>query len=332
MDNSTLKILLQNYEQKRIHANLIAEKKKNDLFKKYPKLEEIENEINKLSINKIKSILSSDKNNLNNYENKIKDLQIEKEKILKENNIPKNYLLPNYECNLCNDTGYIKNGNKTVMCNCLKQKIFNIEYNKSNIGNIKCENFSSFSYDYYSNEINVEKYGLNISPRENMKNIKNISENFINNFDNPNEKNLLFTGDTGLGKTFLCNCISYELLKQGKTVLYQTAPVMLDSILNYRFSKNNNNYDIIENILNVDLLVIDDLGTETLNNIKLTELFTIINSRILNQNNKITKTIISSNLNLKNIFLIYNERIGSQLVGHYNICKFIGNNIRLKKI
>lgn len=332
MDNSTLKILLQNYEQKHIQANLIAEKKKNDLFKKYPKLEEIENEINKLSIYKIKSILSSEKNKLNNYENKIKDLQIEKEKILKENNIPKNYLLPNYECNLCNDTGYIKNGNKTVMCNCLKQKIFNIEYNKSNIGNIKYENFSSFSYDYYSNEINVEKYGLNISPRENIKNIKNISENFINNFDNPNEKNLLFTGDTGLGKTFLCNCISYELLKQGKTVLYQTAPVMLDSILNYRFSKNNNNYDIIENILNVDLLVIDDLGTETLNNIKLTELFTIINSRILNQNNKITKTIISSNLNLKNIFLIYNERIGSRLVGHYNICKFIGDNIRLKKI
>lgn len=332
MDNSTLKILLQNYEQKHIQANLIAEKKKNDLFKKYPKLEEIENEINKLSINKIKSILSSEKNKLNNYENKIKDLQIEKEKILKENNIPKNYLLPNYECNLCNDTGYIKNGNKTVMCNCLKQKIFNIEYNKSNIGNIKYENFSSFSYDYYSNEINVEKYRLNISPRENIKNIKNISENFINNFDNPNEKNLLFTGDTGLGKTFLCNCISYELLKQGKTVLYQTAPVMLDSILNYRFSKNNNNYDIIENILNVDLLVIDDLGTETLNNIKLTELFTIINSRILNQNNKITKTIISSNLNLKNIFLIYNERIGSRLVGHYNICKFIGDDIRLKKI
>lgn len=332
MDNSTLKVLLQEYEQKRIKANLIAEQNKNNLYKNYPRLEEIENEINKLSIDKIKSILSSNTNELNKFDLKIQELQTEKEKIFNNAHVSANSLLPNYECKLCNDTGYISNGYKSIICNCLKQKIFNIEYNKSNIGNIKYENFSSFSYDYYSNEINVEKYGLNISPRENMKNIKNISENFINNFDNPNEKNLLFTGDTGLGKTFLCNCISYELLKQGKTVLYQTAPVMLDSILNYRFSKNNNNYDIIENILNVDLLVIDDLGTETLNNIKLTELFTIINSRILNQNNKITKTIISSNLNLKNIFLIYNERIGSRLVGHYNICKFIGDDIRLKKI
>ena len=106
---------------------------------------------------------------------------------------------------------------------------------------------------------------------------------------------------------------------------------MLDNIINYRFSKPSSTYDLIEQILNVDLLIIDDLGTETLNSMKLTELFTIINSRILNQNNKITKTIISTNLNLKEIFNIYNERIGSRFVGHYNICKFIGDDIRFKK-
>ena len=106
---------------------------------------------------------------------------------------------------------------------------------------------------------------------------------------------------------------------------------MIDNIIDYRFSKSENNIDILENILNVDLLIIDDLGTENLNSMKLTELFTIINSRILNQNNKITKTIISTNLDLKEIFSIYNERIGSRLVGHYNICKFIGDDIRFKK-
>ena len=332
MDNSTLKVLLQEYEQKRIKANLIAEQNKNNLYKNYPRLEEIENEINKLSIDKIKSILSSNTNELNKFDLKIQELQTEKEKILKNANISANSLLPHYECKLCNDTGYISNGYKSVMCNCLKQKIFNIEYNKSNIGNIEFENFSSFSLNYYSDEINVEKYGLNISPRENIKTIKKISENFIKNFENPSEKNLLFTGNTGLGKTFLCNCIAYELLKQGKTVLYQTAPVMIDNIINCRFGKSDTNSNIIDNILNVDLLIIDDLGTETLNNMKLTELFTIINSRILNQNNKITKTIISTNLDLKTIFSIYNERIGSRFVGHYNICKFIGDDIRFKKM
>ena len=332
MDNSTLKVLLQEYEQKRIKANLIAEQNKNNLYKNYPRLEEIENEINKLSIDKIKSILSSNTNELNKFDLKIQELQTEKEKIFKNANISANSLLPHYECKLCNDTGYISNGYKSVMCNCLKQKIFNIEYNKSNIGNIEFENFSSFSLNYYSDEINVEKYGLNISPRENIKTIKKISENFIKNFENPSEKNLLFTGNTGLGKTFLCNCIAYELLKQGKTVLYQTAPVMIDNIINCRFGKLDTDSNIIENILNVDLLIIDDLGTETLNNMKLTELFTIINSRILNQNNKITKTIISTNLDLKTIFSIYNERIGSRFVGHYNICKFIGDDIRFKKM
>lgn len=332
MDNSTLKVLLQEYEQKRIKANLIAEQNKNNLYKNYPRLEEIENEINKLSIDKIKSILSSNTNELNKFDLKIQELQTEKEKIFKNANISANSLLPHYECKLCNDTGYISNGYKSVMCSCLKQKIFNIEYNKSNIGNIEFENFSSFSLNYYSDEINVEKYGLNISPRENIKTIKKISENFIKNFENPSEKNLLFTGNTGLGKTFLCNCIAYELLKQGKTVLYQTAPVMIDNIINCRFGKLDTNSNIIENILNVDLLIIDDLGTETLNNMKLTELFTIINSRILNQNNKITKTIISTNLDLKTIFSIYNERIGSRFVGHYNICKFIGDDIRFKKM
>ena len=103
---------------------------------------------------------------------------------------------------------------------------------------------------------------------------------------------------------------------------------MLDSIIDYRFDKPNANTDIIDNLLNVDLLIIDDLGTETINNMKFTELFNIINSRLLNQSNKITKTIISTNLSLKNIFSNYEERLGSRFVGHYNICRFFGDDIR----
>lgn len=198
MDNSTLKLLLHEYEQKRMRANLMSEKAKNNLYEKYPKIKEIEKTINSLSINKIKSILSSDYDNSLNIDSEIKMLQTEKRQILKKANISEKSLLPIYECNLCNDTGYINNGYKTIMCNCLKQKIFNIEYNKSNIGNIEYENFSTFSLDFYSDEINTSKYGLEISPKENIKKIRKISEHFIENFNNPSEKNLLFTGDTGL--------------------------------------------------------------------------------------------------------------------------------------
>ena len=132
------------------------------------------------------------------------------------------------------------------------------------------------------------------------------------------------------GKTYLSSCIANELLKKGKTVLYQTAPIMLDSIIDYRFGKNTTSKDIYESLLNVDLLIIDDLGTESMNSMKFTELFNIINSRLLNSNNKITKTIISTNLSLQNLLDNYDERIVSRIVGNYNICYFYGDDIRFK--
>ena len=108
----------------------------------------------------------------------------------------------------------------------------------------------------------------------------------------------------------MSNCIANEILKKGKTVLYQTAPVLLESVIEYKMSKSKNALEnIYDSVLNTDLLIIDDLGTETLNSMKLSELFTIINTRILNLNNKITKTIISTNLNINDIFNHYEERI-----------------------
>lgn len=134
------------------------------------------------------------------------------------------------------------------------------------------------------------------------------------------------------GKTFMSNCIAQELLKKGKNVLYQTAPILLESVIDYKMSKQKNlNDNIYQSVLNVDLLIIDDLGTESLNSMKLSELFTILNTRILNLNHKITKTIISTNLNIKDIFTSYEERIGSRIAGYYDIYCFFGDDLRFKK-
>ncbi len=130
----------------------------------------------------------------------------------------------------------------------------------------------------------------------------------------------------------MSNCIANEILKKGKTVLYQTAPVLLESVIEYKMSKSKNTLEnIYDSVLNTDLLIIDDLGTETLNSMKLSELFTIINTRILNLNNKITKTIISTNLNINDIFNHYEERIGSRIAGYYDIYYFFGDDLRFKK-
>ena len=328
MNNSILKTLLNEYEQKKLHAELESEQKRNELISSNTELEKIESSLNKYGIELARASIYADKNLTDKLIEKIKSLKEEKEKVLKKLDIN---LSPNYECKLCSDTGFISRGDKTELCNCIKQKLFDIQYNKSNLSSLTTDTFDKFSFDFYSDIPNEKSYSSNISPRENMKLIKKISEDFIQNFENPEQKNLLFIGNTGLGKTYLSNCIANELLKKGKTVLYQTSPVLFDTIIDYRFGKNNVSSDFYENILNVDLLIIDDLGTECMNSMKFTELFNIINTRLLNQNSKITKTIISTNLTLNNLYDIYDERIVSRFVGYYNICKFFGDDLRFKK-
>ena len=328
MSNPTLKILLKEYEKNRLQKQIEYDNKINDFYKKNPNLLEINDKINRTSIEISKTILlnkNSDK--INNLNKLLDELKQKKQKLLNDLNISEDYFSPDYSCKLCNDTGYLVN-NSQVMCTCLKQRLLNMQYNKSNISSLETENFNTFNSNLFSDEIDEKKYNSNISPRKNIEKIKEISESFIKNFNNSNEKNLLFTGNTGLGKTFLSNCIANEILQSEKTVLYQTAPVMLDSIIDYKFGKNNEfSYN---DLLNVDLLIIDDLGTENLNNIKLSELFNILNTRLLNQNHHITKTIISTNLSLNNLFKTYDERIFSRLVGYYNICRFFGEDLRYK--
>lgn len=334
MTNIDIEHLNSKYEQKRRKAINEQEERIKSIYIKIPRLEEIDNEINKLSIEKTKNILLHNVDAIvnNEIEKKIMDLKNEKKNIFIKNNINDNFFKPKFECNKCQDRGYILyKDKKTEMCSCYKQQLLNISYNKSNLSNLKKENFENFNLNKFSDEINIEKYKINISPRQNINMIKQACENFINNFDSMEVKNLFFTGNTGLGKTYMTNCIANELIKKGKTVLYQTAPVLLESIIDAKFSKykKNDMSNFVNQILEADLLIIDDLGTECLNSMKISELFTILNTRSLNLNNKVTKTIISSNLSIEKIFEVYEERIGSRIAGFYDIYYFFGDDLRL---
>lgn len=331
MSNEILNDLLKEYDKKRIKAELDLEERKESLYSSIPRLKQIEDELNNYAINTAKELLLNNNSSLENLHNKIEDLKNEKNEILLKNNLPLNYLKPIYECNICNDTGYVlKNNYKTELCNCLKQRLLNISYNKSNMSNLGKENFNTFNENLFSDEVDISKYKLNISPRRNIINIKEKCIEFVENFSNLEQKNLLFTGNTGLGKTFMTNCIANELLKKGKTVLYQTAPVLLDTIIDNKLNKQKDE-EFYKNVLEVDLLIIDDLGTECMNSMKLSELFTIINTRLLNLNSRSNKTIISTNLSLNNIFSNYEERIGSRIAGFYDIYYFFGDDLRFKK-
>lgn len=199
MSNEVLNSLLKEYAQKKLKAELDLEKRKEDLYQKIPRLQQIEDELNNFAILTAKNILLHNHSSLEELNQKAENLKYEKACILQNANLSSNYLKPNYECSICKDTGYISSSSyKTEMCSCLKQKLLDASFHKSNMANLDRENFDTFNENIFSDEIDLAKYRFNISPRTNIKNIKQKCLEFVENFDNPNVKNLLFTGNTGL--------------------------------------------------------------------------------------------------------------------------------------
>lgn len=198
MSNEVLKSLLKEYEQKKLKAELDLERRKIELYKKMPQLQKIDDEITSLAFKTTKNILNNN-SSLLDFQKRIEELKYEKTCILHDANISSDYLKPFYSCSKCNDTGYVtKNNHKTEMCSCLKQKLLDLSFNKSNMSNLNKENFDTFDANIFSDEVDVSKYKFNISPRNNILNIKQKCIEFVENFDNPEYKNLLFTGNTGL--------------------------------------------------------------------------------------------------------------------------------------
>ena len=199
MSNEILNSLLKEYEQKKLKAELDLEKKKEALYQKLPELERIENELNHYAIQTAKNILNNETHSLEDLKQKIEVLKYRKSCILQEANLSLHDLEPIYECPICKDTGYVmEKSHKTSMCNCLKQRLLDYSFNKSNMSSLDKENFNTFNENLFSDEVDVAKYHFNISPRENIKNIKQKCIQFVNEFDNPECKNLLFSGNTGL--------------------------------------------------------------------------------------------------------------------------------------
>lgn len=325
----TIKKIERKYEIKRGEADAIFLSEKKAVYHSHPRLAEIDKEITSKGIKTAKLSLiapSQEKEEaISKLQNEILALKQEKAQILSSENIN---LAPKYSCQKCNDTGYIMNINgNTQMCSCMKQELINEAYNKSNLYNLKMQNFNHFNMNLFSNVPNPEKYHSDISPQENMREVVKISKEFIQNFENPTTKNLLFTGTAGTGKTYISSCIANELMQKGYSVLYQTSPVLLDNILNYKYS-NHSSKELYDNLFEVNLLVIDDLGTENMTGAKFTEIFTILNSRLLKP---YTKTLISTNFSLKELSQIYDTRIISRLIGNFNICRIFGDDLRLTK-
>lgn len=323
MKNKYISEILNEYEKLRENAKLEQSKRIEEIYEKIPRIKDIDKEISQIGFRIATSVVSKDINDIEEYINtqkeKIIDLKIEKTELLSRYGYPIDYMEIKYKCKKCKDTGYINN----KYCSCFRQKLINKYYQQSNLNEIlRTENFDTFNFEYYSSRPYENE---ELSPRENIERIYAYAVNYTKNFDKINES-LFFYGSSGLGKTFLSNCIAKELLDKGKVVIYQTAANLMDIIRRCRFEENSN-YNELNELLECDFLIIDDLGTEPVTPYSYSELFNIINTRILNKK----KMLISTNFQLNDIIQNYPERITSRILGHFTLFKFYGEDIRIQK-
>ncbi len=309
---------------KRARNSATALARKAEIYNAIPKIKAIDIEM----ANIVKEVIGALANAPNSaaaasqqVANMGKQLLQKKRQLLRDNNFAEDYLDPIYDCAICHDEGYLEDGRR---CQCFKNALLALAYQHSDLrAKLRKENFESFKLNLFSDQIEADE---SLSQRQNMANIVDSAMSFIANFDENNQENLLFYGDTGQGKTFLCSCIAKSLIDQGRQVVYQTAYKLFEAIGNYRFAGDDAAKTRYQLLSQCDLLIIDDLGTELMNTFTHSELFNLINMRLLEQK----KTIISTNLSPQELSEHYGDRIISRIIGHYHIMRFFGEDLRFK--
>ncbi|MCM1106060.1 MAG: ATP-binding protein [Blautia sp.] len=321
LTNAQYDEIMRDYNERQLANRRVADSRRQSAYEKYPRLREIDDAVARCSVENAKLLLAGDAGALSALRDTLAALRAERQNLLAAGGYPADYLEPVYTCPDCKDTGYI-DGQK---CHCFQQAIINTIYVQSNIPAIlEKENFASFSYEYYSDtDINPT---TKLSSLATAKNAVEACHDFIDHFEEK-PRNLLFYGDTGVGKTFLSNCVAREILDRGRSVIYFTSFQLFDILSKGVFEKDADAIAAHQNIFDCELLVIDDLGTELSNNFTVSQLFLCVNERILRGRS----TIISTNLGLGQLTERYSERTFSRIMDNYVLIKLFTTDIRLQK-
>ena len=305
------------YSQKYVLARQRADEKKIELHAIFPEIRAIDAMLAGTGKDIMAVIISGG----NDTEAKIEELKqrndkllVRRAEILENAGYPADYSDVKYECEKCGDTGFVN----MKMCECMKRALVLAGYESSGLGGlIRTQRFENFSLDYYKdNETNYRNMGMFFSGLK----------NFAADFDGSTYKNYLLMGSTGLGKTHLSTAVAKSVIDKGFDVLYVSAVGMIGDFEAKRFG-NGEGRDT-ERYYNADLLIIDDLGTEVVNQFTVSCLYDVINSRINNRR----CTFINTNLTKKEIEEKYSERITSRLFGEYYPLPFAGTDIRKQKM
>lgn len=242
----------------------------------------------------------------------LKEYSLQMDKILNRINIKKDDLLPKYSCKKCQDTGMINDN----FCECFYNRLNTEIINNLGIKVDKSHTFENADFKLFD------------KPEE-IKNVYKKLQSWCENLENSKYKNLLLSGPTGVGKTYLVESICNNLISKNFVINYYTAFALNDLFLKYRSSFSENRAGILDGVLQCDVLIIDDLGSEP--NMKNNEeyFYSVFNERLANNKN----TIITTNLGLEQLFNRYGERTFSRLCNKSNsvLIKIDNSDLRLKR-
>ena len=245
-------------------------------------------------------------------------LQREREWIIEEQFEP-GFLDESPICPTCSGLGYVG----STMCDCLAELCRQEQKKELTFLSAGRESFDQFRLDYYSDRVDAR---LGFSPRSVMEKTYQNCRRYAMGFT-MKAGNLLFSGNTGLGKTFLSACIARSVADQGFSVVYESAGHLFSALEKARFENNEENRRAAAKYRECDLLILDDLGTELPGQFVTAALYSLVNDRLLE--NK--PTIISTNLSEEELVRRYNPQIASRLRGSYRRMAFVGDDIRLLK-
>ena len=310
---------MKGYEQTRDRNRHLAEQRRREIYTKLPEYGRLDESVGELSVAQAKLLLNGDDEALTRLRSSLKEISRQKRELLTSAGYPTDYLEPVYDCPDCKDTGYIDSEDGLrKKCHCFHQQELDILYEQSHIRDmIASENFSNLSYEYYQGD-----------DLTHFRKCVDVCRNFVQNFKQ-DYHNLFFYGTVGTGKTFLTNCIAKECIEQGCSVLYFSAASLFDLLARNTFDYRAREElsALCADLYGCDLLVIDDLGTETATAVTLSHFFTCLNERLLRQKS----VIISTNLSLEDCRNRYQDRIFSRIASNFEFCKLTGPDIRMCK-
>ena len=313
LTNAQYESIIREYEEKQTKSRHMSEARLHTIRTLHPEYAALEDAAASLSVSFTRRLIDGDKGAKQALTEALQTLRLKKEAFLLEKGYPADYLKPVHDCPDCRDTGYI--GQKK--CHCFERKIIDFLYRQSNLaGTLAQENFDTLSYDYFP-EPSLSDYKKAVA----------VSKEFVSSFDQC-YKNLLFMGTVGTGKTFLSNFIAKALIDTSHSVIYFSATELFDTFARYVFGKDKN---ALENFCNdlyhCDLVIVDDLGTELESSFVTSYFFSFLNER--GQLGK--STLITTNLDLKELNHKYSDRICSRIIGNFEICLLTGPDIRIRK-